>query len=145
MQLFWRRYFPTDPLFISHASDIDYKYGSMTIPKGADIRIPTFQLHRDSQFWSEPLVFNPYRFLGSENQKAINPVIYQPFGVGPRLCPGKRFTILEIKLILAEILRKYRIIAGSKTEFCDLELDFKLFSLSPKNGIFVKVISRNLQ
>ena len=140
------RIYPTDPLFISHSPESDYKYGSLTLPRGVDIRVPTFQLHRDPEFWSEPNVFNPDRFLGAENQKAINPFVYQPFGVGPRLCPGKRFTILEIKLILAQILLKYRLIASDKTEAIDgLELNFKLFSLSPKNGINLTIIPRDVQ
>lgn len=136
------RIFPTDPLFMSHASDIDYKYGSFIIPKGVDVRVPTYQLHHDDEFWCEPKKFNPHRFLGTDNQKAISPLVFQPFGVGPRLCPGKRFSVLEIKLILANILHKYTIIPGVNTEIGDIELYFKLFSLSPKNGVFVKLVPR---
>ena len=138
------RIYPTDPLFMSHSPESDYKYGSMVLPKGSDIRVPVYQLHRDPEFWTDPDIFNPDRFMGSENLKKINPFVYQPFGVGPRLCPGKRFSILEIKTILAKILLKYRLISGDKTEPIDgLELNFKLFSLSPKNGIYVRLLSRD--
>ena len=138
------RIYPTDPLFISHSPESDFKYETMTLPKGVDIRVPTFQLHRDPEFWTDPDVFNPDRFLGADNQRSINPFVYQPFGVGPRLCPGKRFTIIEVKLILAKLLLKYRLIAGDMTEPIDgLELNFKLFSLSPKNGVHIKLMPRN--
>jgi cytochrome P450 len=141
--MYFFRLFPTDTLFTSRASDIDYKFGSFVIPKGVDIRIPTFQLHRDKEFWSEPEKFNPSRFMGTQNLKAIDSVIFQPFGVGPRTCPGKRFGILEIKLILANILHKYRLIPGVNTEIGDIELDFKLITLSPKNGVSVKIVPRS--
>ena len=134
------RLFPTDTLFTSRASDIDYRFRQFLIPKGVDIRIPTFQLHRDPEFWSEPLHFNPYRFLNNESN--IDSVIYQPFGVGPRVCPGKRFGFLEIKLVLANILHKYKLVGGPQTEIGSIELDFKLITLSPKNGVYVKLEDR---
>lgn len=134
------RLFPTDTLFTSRASDIDYPFGQFVIPKGIDIRIPTFQLHRDPELWSEALEFKPERFIDKES--TIDSVIYQPFGVGPRVCPGKRFGFLEIKLILAKILHNYRLTSGPNTEIGSIQLDFKLITLSPKNGIFIKLEKR---
>ncbi|CAG2171134.1 unnamed protein product, partial [Oppiella nova] len=129
------RLYPTDTIFTSRMSKTDYKYKDIVIPKGVDIRVPTVQLHRDPEYWSEPNRFDPNRFM--DKKTVIDPVMYQPFGVGPRICPGKRFGLLEIKLILAHILHNYNIIAGQKTESGELELDFKLITCSPKNGVLV--------
>jgi cytochrome P450 len=137
------RLYPTDTLFTSRTSNIDYKFESFLIPRGVDVRIPTFQLHRDEEFWPEPEKFDPYRFVSIENFKAIDPVIYQPFGAGPRICPGQNFAFLEMKLVLAHILHKYRLVPGPNTEIGDIELNFKLITLSPKNGVFVKVVPRD--
>ncbi|CAG2105044.1 unnamed protein product [Medioppia subpectinata] len=137
------RIFPTDPLFMSHSPAGDYRYGSVTLPAGVDIRVPTYQLHRDPEYWEEPDVFNPDRFMGN-SLKSVNPYVYQPFGVGPRMCPGKRFSVLEIKIILAKLLLNYKVVPGDKTEpIGGLDLEFKLFSLSPRNGISVRLEARN--
>ncbi|CAG2164390.1 unnamed protein product [Oppiella nova] len=99
------RLFPTDTLFTSRAPDMDYRFGEHVLPKGVDIRIPTFQLHRDLELWPQALQFNPMRFMDKES--TIDSVVYQPFGVGPRICPGKRFGFLEIKLVLAKLLHNW--------------------------------------
>ena len=134
------RLFPTDTLFTSRSPDINYHYNGLVIPKGVDIRIPTFQLHRDPELWSNADEFDPNRFLKTEN--TIDPVVYQPFGVGPRVCPGKRFAFLEIKLVLAKLLHKYKLMVAERTEIGSIELDFKLITLSPKNGVWLKLVNR---
>ena len=35
--------------------------------------------------------------------------IYFPFGVGPRMCSGMNFALMEMKLILLRLLKNYQI------------------------------------
>lgn len=42
-----------------------------------------------------------------EDMSQIDPMMYQPFGAGPRNCIGMRFAILEIKLSIAKIVHKF--------------------------------------
>ena len=37
----------------------------------------------------------------------IDPIIYQPFGAGPRICIGQRFAILEIKMAICKLLLNF--------------------------------------
>jgi len=60
---------------------------SLIIEKGQKILIPTFSLHFDPRYFSDPEVFNPERF--STKEKAMRPNgVYLPFGDGPRICIG---------------------------------------------------------
>ncbi|XP_055585112.1 cytochrome P450 9e2-like [Uranotaenia lowii] len=77
--------------------------------------IPIYCFHHDPQYFPEPEVFNPNRFL-DPNRNAINEAAFMPFGVGPRNCIGSRFGLLAAKLILVRIMRAYRIECCTKTD-----------------------------
>ena len=70
--------------------------------------IPVYTLHHDETYWKDPEAFKPERFM-PENKDEINQLAYMPFGQGPRNCIGMRFALLEIKLVLARMLKKFRI------------------------------------
>lgn len=60
----------------------------VVIEKGISIMIPALGLHRDPEYFPNPMKFDPERF--SEPNKGINhPYTYLPFGEGPRNCIGK--------------------------------------------------------
>lgn len=61
----------------------NYKVSStgQTIEKGVEIFIPVFALHRDEQFYPNPLKFDPERFNeGASKNQSNRP--YLPFGDG---------------------------------------------------------------
>ena len=64
-------------------------------------------LHRHRRRWREPDAFVPERFL--PGAPVIDRFAYLPFGVGPRVCIGAHFALTEATLVLAELLRSFRI------------------------------------
>lgn len=76
----------------------------MDIPYNMDIAVDVLSLHFSEEHWDNPNEFNPLRF--SQEMK-INPLVYMPFGIGPRLCVGMKFALLEVKLTLVKILSKF--------------------------------------
>ncbi len=53
------------------------------------------------------------RFTDKEKAKRL---CYLPFGHGPRNCIGSRFALLEAKIALIEVLRKYSFVRAADTE-----------------------------
>ena len=63
-------------------------------------------------FFKEFLRFD--RFTEAEKAKR-HPYSFMPFGYGPHNCIGMRFALLEIKLTLVRLLKKYRLERSEKT------------------------------
>jgi len=76
------------------------------IKKGSAIVVSPWLMHRNELYWEDPHMFNPYRF---ENPENIVKNTYFPFGMGPRICIGSRFALQEAPLLLATILRDYKL------------------------------------
>ena len=74
--------------------------------KGALVMIAPWTLQRHSKWWSDPHAFQPERFL-PENESALTPGAYIPFGQGPHTCVGAGFAQTESVLILAELVRDF--------------------------------------
>lgn len=79
----------------------------MPVPKGSLVLIAPWVLHRHRRFWSEPDRFDPDRFLPD---RAPPPrFAYLPFGSGARTCIGSPFALTELTLVLAMLMRNFRI------------------------------------
>ena len=133
------RVYPPIITFVTRECLADYPYNGMTLPKGAVVAMATHYLHHDENLWPDPEKFDPERF-SPERRHEIHPSSWQPFGSGPRNCVGMRFAFFEMKLSLAKLLLNYRLERGCRTEIGELTTTCKLISLSPKYGIYVKVV-----
>lgn len=81
------------------------------IPKGSSVIMNFNCLVKDDDFFPEANKFLPERWLRDENNKKIklDPFSYLPFGVGPRICVGKRLAELEMEIILMKLLRNFEV------------------------------------
>eukprot|EP00093_Oithona_nana_P005061 05061.XXX_189702_191147_1 [CDS] Oithona nana genome sequencing. len=93
----------------------DTKIGDLMIKKGVNVLFPIWALHHSEDFFQDPKEFRPERFL-KETKEDFHPYAYLPFGGGPRKCIGLRFAMIEMKLALAKLLQKYRIVAVPETK-----------------------------
>lgn len=78
----------------------------MTVPRGAMIMISPWLIHRHEALWENPDRFDHGRFM-PEREKQQTPGAYIPFGMGPRICIGAAFAMVEAVLILARLARRY--------------------------------------
>jgi cytochrome P450 len=78
------------------------------VPAGATVVISPWLIHRHRQWWSEPDAFNPDRYQGDAAREPLKQA-YLPFGMGPRVCLGAAFALQEAALILASVVRRWRL------------------------------------
>jgi cytochrome P450 family 9 len=105
------------------------------LEKGIVCLLPIFAIHRDPRFYPEPEKFDPERF-NNENKHKINPTMYMPFGAGPRNCIGSRFALLEAKLIMFHLLKKFQVVTVGKTPV-PLVLDKVQINLDAEGGMWL--------
>lgn len=109
----------------------------VTIPAGSLIVISLYTTQRNPEYWSDPDVFDPDRFL-PETAAARPRFAYLPFGGGPRLCIGNHFALQEAPLILAAIYQRYHLEMVSDEP---VQID-ALVTLRPHGGLPMRVLAR---
>jgi cytochrome P450 len=86
----------------------DVEIGDYFLPKGTNVLMAQWIVHRDARFWPEPLQFRPSRW-DEEQTKQLPRCAYFPFGDGPRVCIGNNFAMMEAVLLLTTIARRFRL------------------------------------
>jgi cytochrome P450 len=86
----------------------DDEVGGYSLKAEATVLLSPYLTHRLPQFWNQPEVFNPERF-DPERSEQLHPYAYFPFGGGSHLCLGKHFALMEMQLIIAMMVQKYRL------------------------------------
>ncbi len=81
--------------------------GDVPVPKGSLVLIAPWVLHRHRRFWAAPQRFDPSRFL--PGAAAPPRFAYMPFGAGPRTCVGAPFALTALVLVVATLVRAFRI------------------------------------
>lgn len=98
------------PAWILSAREIlkDTEINGYLFPKGKAVFVSPYANHHNPRYFPEPEKFDPERF-NEENEKTIPKYAYIPFGAGGRVCIGNSFAMMEGKLILANILQRYKV------------------------------------
>ena len=79
-----------------------------TVPAGSSIVVSPWLIQRHRARWNEPDAFNPDRYDNDASRDALR-TAYLPFGMGPRVCMGAAFALQEATLILACLMRDFRL------------------------------------
>lgn len=162
------RLYPSAPV-LNRQSTEEIQIGDWEIPRGTQILIPSWTIHRDPTYWPDPLAFVPERWdegWGKERERGIDSrtqteggstarrhtqhhehlrqqfqqqFIFLPFGAGPRKCLGQQFAILETKLAIALLLKNFDLSALSSEPWPDPEM---AITLRCRNGFRVRLQPR---
>ncbi|MEO7092219.1 MAG: cytochrome P450, partial [Polyangiales bacterium] len=112
----------------------DCELGGHRLPAGSELFLSIFHMHHDPAVFSQPASFDPRRW------ETIKPSVYEynPFSAGPRMCIGASFAIMEIKIVLATMLQRFRL------ELPDgARVDPRVaITMAPKGGLPMRVRRR---
>lgn len=84
----------------------DFEFKGYHIPKGTWCLISPTVSQRIPEIFADPNRFDPDRFAPPRREDKID-WAYIPFGGGRHKCLGNAFAILQVKAILATLLRRY--------------------------------------
>ena len=78
------------------------------IKKGQTITISHIAMGRNAKYFDAPLEFRPERWT-REFERALPRGAYTPFAGGPRVCLGKQFAMMEMRMILATLVQRIEV------------------------------------
>ncbi|KAJ4974560.1 hypothetical protein NE237_007734 [Protea cynaroides] len=103
------RLHPVIPLLVPHCPSQSCTIGQFTIPKGTNVFLNIWKIHRDPDAWEDPSEFLPERFLRDNNGYDYkgNNFNYLPFGSGRRICAGISLAERMSMYMLATLLHSF--------------------------------------
>ena len=115
----------------------EFEFGGYTVPRGAYVNYCSWASHRIPEVFPDPEAFVPERFT-RERKAALPRGAYIPFGGGQRVCIGKRFGQIEVKLVTTMLLQRLRLDALPGRTMTIRQMP----TLSPKDGLKMRVLPR---
>lgn len=105
------RLYPPVPMMVREPVKPE-RFRDRDVPKGAQLVLSPWHLHRHERIWDQPDAFDPGRW-DTENGRSAARAAYIPFSTGQRVCPGAGFAMIEGVLMLSLITRAFRLSPGS--------------------------------
>ena len=130
------RLYPPVPMMVREAACPE-RFRDRDVPKGAQIVLSPWHLHRHERLWDNPDGFDPVRWQ-TENGKRCLREAYLPFSTGPRVCTGAGFAMVEGPLLLSMLLKRFRfeVVAGKDP------VPVAFLTVRAKDGIHLSVTAR---
>ncbi|XP_072029632.1 cytochrome P450 2U1-like [Amphiura filiformis] len=102
---------PVAPLSAPHTNPVETTINGYTIPAKTVVTANIWAIHHDRQVWDHPEQFRPERFLKEQSGSTVvcGQEKIMPFSIGRRICAGEKIARLELFLIFASLLQRFRI------------------------------------
>jgi cytochrome P450 len=115
------------------ACDLTVGNNTYRIPPQSNVQVNFCGLHTNTKVWgSSAMAWDPARFIAfddaqsgkgmdAEQLRAFPEGVYVPWSHGERICPGKRFSQVELAAVLAILFHKHGVEAVPETGESDLD------------------------
>lgn len=111
-------------------SDVEFR--GYHIPAGSMVLYSAYVTHRMANLWPDPDCFHPDRWADIDP----DPYAFVAFGGGARRCLGFAFATQELKILLAQLLRRTRLQPLRQTA-----RPTGLAALRPRGGVPVRILN----
>ncbi|CTQ50786.1 cytochrome P450 [Jannaschia donghaensis] len=129
------RLYPPVPMMVRETVQAE-TFRKRDAPKGAQIVLSPWHLHRHERMWDRPDHFDPNRWTTTEGKESSR-LAYMPFSAGPRVCTGAGFAMAEGVLLLSRLIGAFRV---ETTD--DVPVPVAHLTVRAKDGIRLRFISR---
>ncbi|MDP2493961.1 cytochrome P450 [Shimia thalassica] len=129
------RLYPPVPMMVRQNACPE-RFRERDIPKGGQMVLSPWHLHRHERLWDNPDGFDPARWE-TENGKTCMREAYMPFSAGARVCTGAGFAMVEGPLILSMLLKHYKVTAVGPEP-----VPVAYLTVRSKDGIWLKLERR---
>jgi cytochrome P450 len=113
----------------------DTQLQDYALKAGGIVIFSIYNMHHHSDFWEQPELFNPERFLGDDKRNKA----FMPFGIGHRYCAGNHFALTEGLLLLTMLLQNYDFQLPDG-QIPEMEM---MVTIKPKGGMPMKIYRTN--
>ena len=131
------RLYPPVPMMVRENTCPEH-FRDRDIPKGSQIVLSPWHLHRHEHLWDRPDEFDPDRWQTKAGKASMREA-YMPFSAGSRVCPGSGFAMIEGPLILGMLVRALRFDSVSERPATPIAH----LTVRSKSGIWLKVTLRH--
>lgn len=101
------RLYPPVPMMVREAAQAE-RFRDREVPRGAQIVLSPWHLHRQTRLWDNPDGFDSARWQTPAGRASARDA-YLPFSAGPRVCPGAGFAMAEGVLLMSAIVGAFRL------------------------------------
>ncbi|XP_047328120.1 cytochrome P450 CYP82D47-like [Impatiens glandulifera] len=141
------RLYPPSPLGGPREVTQDCVVGGYHVAAGTRLFFNVWKLQRDPKIWSEPLEFQPDRFMTTHKNLDVRGRNFEliPFGSGRRVCPGINFGMQMGHLVVASLLQSFQI-SNPNNEPTDMTVieGLTISKATPLEIIITPKLSNNL-
>ena len=130
------RLYPPVPMMVRETTCPE-RFRNRDVPKGSQVVLSPWHLHRHERLWERPDAFDPGRWQ-TENGRACGRDAFIPFSAGPRVCTGAGFAMVEGPLLLSLLLRDLKV---SRVEGRDPVPEAHL-TVRARDGIWLRIDRR---
>jgi cytochrome P450 len=101
------RLYPPVPMMVRE-NRCPEEFRGRAVGPGAQVVLSPWHQHRHERLWANPDAFDPDRWQTEEGRQSSR-LAYMPFSAGPRVCTGAGFAMVEGPLLLALLVRAFRL------------------------------------
>eukprot|EP00930_Biecheleria_cincta_P000487 TRINITY_DN10105_c0_g1_i1.p1 TRINITY_DN10105_c0_g1~~TRINITY_DN10105_c0_g1_i1.p1 ORF type:complete len:469 (+),score=89.60 TRINITY_DN10105_c0_g1_i1:81-1487(+) len=107
---------PPAPM-VMRRTKFDEELGGYEVPAGTDLSLNIWCMQRDPAVFEEPDVFKPDRWLTTDAEKLKRMQDHwAPFMVGARSCIGQQFSMMEMRVVIATLVRRFTVELASQPQ-----------------------------